>query len=199
MPPDVPEDLNFLLATPFRYHPLQYGSRFGTRTEGGIWYGADSRETCLAEVAYYLLVFLEDSDADLLPRTRNYSLFQAAVRTKLCVDVGEVASAKDRALICSPTTYEVSQELGTQMRADGIEVVRYPSARDPSHGMNVGVFSWKAFAAKDPISSAYETWLCSVSRTKDVLFTHDRVTTPERRSFPHGVFLVGGKLPIPAA
>lgn len=199
MPPEVPEELNYLLATPFRYYPLQHGSRFGTRTEGGIWYGADRRETCLAEVAYYFLVFLEDSEANLLPRTRNYSLFQAEVRTQLSVDVRDDAFATDRELICSPMSYVTSQELGRDMRADGIEAVRYPSARDPEHGMNVGVFSWKAFASMDPISPAYETWLCSVSRAKDVLFAHDRVTAPDTVSFPYSVFLVGGNLPIPAA
>ena len=34
------EDLHYLLYTPFRHPPLRNGSRFGTRQERGILYGA---------------------------------------------------------------------------------------------------------------------------------------------------------------
>ena len=43
--------LHYLLFTPFRYPPLRYGSRFGKHTERGLWYGALSESTALAEKA----------------------------------------------------------------------------------------------------------------------------------------------------
>ena len=51
-PSDAPSNLNYLLATPFRYPPLPWGSRFGSRQQRGIWYGATCARTALAEVAF---------------------------------------------------------------------------------------------------------------------------------------------------
>src|SRR5207244_11296246 len=59
------EGLHYLLYTPFRHPPLRNGSRFGTRLLRGILYGARELPTALAEVAYYRLVFLDGSAADL--------------------------------------------------------------------------------------------------------------------------------------
>src|SRR5215510_6980065 len=65
-PPDVTGGrVHYLLSTPFRYPPLRHGSRFGTRHERGIWYGATSLRTLFAEVAYYRLVFIDGSHAVL--------------------------------------------------------------------------------------------------------------------------------------
>src|SRR3954469_13342301 len=52
-PPDLTGgSLHYLLFTPFRYPPLNHGSRFGTRRERGIWYGSSDRRTAFAEVSY---------------------------------------------------------------------------------------------------------------------------------------------------
>src|SRR5512142_429329 len=51
------ERLHYLLATPFRYPPLQHGSRFGTRSEPSLFYGSQETRTVLAEAAYYRFVF----------------------------------------------------------------------------------------------------------------------------------------------
>ena len=65
-PPDMTGGkTHYLLATPFRYPPLRHGSRFGTRHERGIWYGSETRAAVFAEVAYYRLLFLEGSRANL--------------------------------------------------------------------------------------------------------------------------------------
>lgn len=49
--------LHDLLSTPFRYPPLRHGSRFGSRAEPGLLYGARRLPTVLAEAAYYRFVF----------------------------------------------------------------------------------------------------------------------------------------------
>ena len=81
-PPGAPAGLHYLLFTPFRYPPLRHGSRFGTRAERGIWYGSRTRATAFAEKAYYLLLFLEGTAAELTPLETDVSIFQAAYETR---------------------------------------------------------------------------------------------------------------------
>ena len=80
-PSGAPPGLHWLLSTPFRYPPLRHGSRFGTRAERGIWYGSRTRATAFAEKAYYLLLFLAGTSADLTPLETDVSIFQAAYET----------------------------------------------------------------------------------------------------------------------
>ena len=81
-PSGPPPGLHWLLFTPFRYPPLRHGSRFGTRAERGIWYGSRTRATAFAEKAYYLLLFLDGTAADLTPLETDVSIFQAAYETR---------------------------------------------------------------------------------------------------------------------
>jgi hypothetical protein len=190
--------LHFLLFSPFRYPPLRHGSRFGRRHERSLWYGSERLRTALAETAYYRIRFFEASKAQLAPHQLPFSAFQVRVATKAAIDVSSAAFAKYTARICSPTDYSVSQRLGSDMRADGVVVVRFPSARDPQHGQNVGLFTPDAFAVREPLGTP-ETWHCTVTRTLDVEFAHQRATTVDTESFPRRLFLVHGKFPLPTA
>src|SRR6478672_3139327 len=141
-PPDVTAGrLHYLLSTPFRYPPLTHGSRFGRRHERGIWYGSADRRTAFAEVAYYRLVFLEGTHAQLGTLTTPLTAFTASIRTVKGIDL--VASPFDvhRKAIASPTSYASSQALGTAMREAGVEAFRYPSARDDKSGVSIAVFA----------------------------------------------------------
>src|SRR6266849_5073870 len=80
--------LHYLLFTPFRYPPLPHGSRFGTREEPGIWYGADSLRGVFAEKAYYRFLFLAGTSADLTPITVEQTAFTANVDTHRGVERG---------------------------------------------------------------------------------------------------------------
>ena len=40
--------------------------------------------------------------------------------------------------------------------ATGVDVIRYPSARDPARGSNIAVLSCRAFASADPVEQ--QTW-----------------------------------------
>jgi len=130
-PTGAPAGLHYLLFTPFRYPPLRHGSRFGTRAEHGIWYGSRTQATAFAEKAYYLLLFLEGTAAELAPLETDVSIFQAAYETRKGVDLTRGAFARYGALISSPSDYAASQTLGREMRADGVEAFLYASARDP--------------------------------------------------------------------
>src|SRR5258705_10944731 len=59
--------LHYLLTTPFRHPPLRHGSRFGPRSERGIWYGALGLPSPFAGGAYHPLCFLAGTAAGLLP------------------------------------------------------------------------------------------------------------------------------------
>jgi hypothetical protein len=189
--------LHFLLATPFRYPPLRHGSRFGTRSERALWYGAERVETALAEVAYYRLLFLEGTAADLAPVEVALSAFRARVRTDRGVDLTAPPFSAYRARISSPSRYDASQRLGAEMRADGVEAIRFASARDPAHAPAVGVFTPAAFASKRPVGPA-ETWHCTVTAERDVELVRRDPVDVRRFRFARGIFLVRGRLPAPA-
>jgi hypothetical protein len=194
-PPLPAARLHWLLATPFRYPPLRHGSRFGTRAERGIWYGSERQETAFAEKAYYILLFLEGTAASLRPLELDLSAFQARVSSDRGVDLLSACFEAYRTAISSPVSYAASQRLGAEMRADGVAVFRYASARDAGGGANVGIFDPEAFAARSPRPP--QTWHCLATadvielRKKDVFA---RVTLV----FPRRQFERAGRLPSPA-
>ena len=195
--PPLPSEaagLHYLLATPFRYPPLPHGSRFGTRFERGIWYGAASRRTAFAETAYYRLLFLEGTAADLAPLAVDLSLFRARLATARGADLAAPELANHRQAIASRTSYEATQRLGTAMREHGVEAFRYPSARDVRGGACYGVLSPAAFAASRP--SAPQHWYAVVHREAVEIVKRD-VFRHQVYRFPREVFLVDGALPAP--
>ena len=189
--------LHYLLSSPFRYPPLARGSRFGRRHEPSLWYGAEALRTSLAEAAYYRLLFFEGTAAELAPHTMPMSAFQVRVRTRAAVDLLAPAFRPYVGRICSPITYATSQPLGSEMRASGIHLVRFPSARDPDGKPNVGLFSPSAFASRRPVKTP-ETWHCTITASHDVEFRHEGIARIETVPFPRQRFLVKGVLPAPA-
>jgi hypothetical protein len=195
-PPErAPRGLHYLLFTPFRYPPLRHGSRFGARTEPGIWYGAETQRTAFAEVAYYRLLFIEGTQADLGLLQTELTIFRASVRTPRGIDLTVDPFAAHGAALASPTSYQETQPFGTAMRAAGVETFRFVSARDVEGGVNVGVFAPAAFGRRAPRS--LETWHCSATRDAVEVTRRDYF---KRASFhfPRSDFLVKGELPAPA-
>ena len=192
---DRPSLLHYLLFTPFRYPPLPHGSRFGTRREPGIWYGAEGLATAFAEVAYYRLLFLEGTDAELAPLTAELTAYHVPLRTLRAIDLTAAPFARYRSTLASKTSYAATQPLGAAMREAGVEVFRYDSARDPAGGVNVGVFGPAAFAARQP--RGLETWRSIATRDYVEFSRRDYL---RRGAFRYGrsQFLVGGALPHPA-
>jgi hypothetical protein len=197
--PPVPPDprlarLHFLLYTPFRHPPLTRGSRFGARSERGVWYGSLELPTAFAEVAYYRLVFLEGTSAALGTVTVELSAFRAAIRAQRGVDLTAPPFAEHEARISSRVSYASSQRLGRDMRESGVEVFVYVSARDRGRGKNVGLFA-PAFVRRTP--SALSTWVCTATRARVELSKKDVFRT-QRYAFDRTAFEVGGRLPMPA-
>lgn len=195
--PPAPEfaGLHFLLTTSFRYPPLRHGSRFATRFERSPWYGSKQRRTAFAEAAYYRLLFLEGTTADLGRLEVEVSVFRVAVRTRRGVDLTKPPFDSWKEQISSPVRYDESQALGAAMREAGVEAFRFRSARDPDGGINVALFSPKAFVAKRP--ETLETWTCVADRRR-VEFQKKDFFEQAARSFERALFLVEGVLPAPA-
>lgn len=190
------EGLHYLMLTPFRHPPLVHGSRFGTRAERSLFYGSEALETAMAETAYYRLLFLEGTTALLSPLTVELSAFRADVRTKAAVDLTRPPLDAHHRVLASRTRYEATQRLGAEMRADGVELVRYPSARDVHAAPNVALFTPRALARREP-RAQFETWRCVATRERVEMQKLDWFERP-RLVFPRAQFEVGGALPAPA-
>lgn len=197
--------LHYLLFTPFRYPPLPHGSRFGTRRDPGIWYGADALHTAFAEVAYYRLLFLDGTDAELGPLAADLTAYHVPLRTRRGVDLTATPFTRFRSALASKTSYAATQPLGAAMRDAGVEAFRYHSARDSAGsdgaggdsagGVNVGVISPRAFGSRRP--RGLQTWR-SVSTPAVVEFVRRDYFERGAFGFLRAAFLVDGVLPRPA-
>ncbi len=188
--------MHYLLFTPFRYPPLRHGSRFGTRHERGIWYGSEQPRTAFAEVAYYRLLFLEGTHATLGLVTTSLTAFTVRMRSVRGVDLSAGPFSASAAQIASPDSYSESQALGQAMREAGVELFRYPSARDTEGGSNVGAFSPTVFHSASP--QHFQRWHCVATRELVEFTRGDLKGTRETHAFARAQFLVKERLPAPA-
>lgn len=187
--------LHYLLSTPFRYPPLPWGSRFGTRFEPSLFYGARGAETALAESAYYRFVFWSGmAEPPPAPLDTRHTLFTAEIRTERGLKLQDPPFAQFEATLTDRRSYATTQALGRSMREAGMEAFEYLSARDPQRGLNVALCTPAVFA--DPRPTSLDEWLCETRA--------DRVSYYSRhgggmREFALETFLVDGSLPAPPA
>lgn len=195
--PSVPKlsSLHYLLSTPFRYPPLRHGSRFGTRLERGIFYGSETKQTVLAEKAYYQCLFLAGTHAKLgAPVTQSLTLFQFSFATRRGADLTRSPFDEFEPELTSKTSYAATQPLGTELRNAGVEAFCFRSARDPLGGKNLALFA-AVFDVKKPLHA--ERWICTSTRDrvelKPGLLAVGRPLSFTRVSFEHnGVFPTPG-------
>lgn len=201
------EQLHYLLATPFRYPPLPWGSRFGGTAESGIFYGSKTIPTVLAEAAYYRLLFFHDMDpAPPKPVTSYHNIFSA----KYCADPGIRLQTppweSDWLALTHPADYRYCQNLGRELRQSGIAGIEAPSARalqsglvqlppGNSEGINVALFEPQALLKRPPTQEADVT-----AETGDdgVVFLVKSGDRTETRTFSRDIFQIDGQLPRPA-
>ena len=188
------ERLHYLLATPFRYPPLKFGSRFGKRSEPSLFYASLETRTVLAEAAYYRFVFwygmVEPPPGKL---DTQHTLFGAEYRTKRGLQLQNPPFAAHAQVIAHPRDYSASQALGASMRDAEIEAFEYPSARDPERGINVALFTPAALIGARPVFQ--DPWLCELT-AEHVRFhsAHGR----QDYDFPLEIFRIDGNLPWPS-
>lgn len=151
--PEHCEGMDYLVSTAFRYPPLPYGSRFGTRSRRGILYLSETIEAVYRESAFYALAFWDGmtTPASLsdLQQTRN--VMAIPVRATHWLDVSKL-NRPERNAICSPVSWGASQAFGDKARDASIELIRYPSARMPavlSEHSNLAVLAPSAVGDSD--------------------------------------------------
>jgi hypothetical protein len=171
--PPLPSDsdgLHYLLSTPFRYPPRQYGSRFRAITDPGVLYAAIERRTACAEMGYWRWRFVADSaglrDIPAAPQT----LFQLGVRGR-GVDLGKMPFSEHASLWSDPENYSATQAMGRAARKANNDLVLYRSVRDPEGGPCVAVFGVPALYPRRPITQ--ETWHLTV-RAGGVVWQRER-------------------------
>jgi hypothetical protein len=189
------EHLHYLLAAPFRYPPLTYGSRFGTRQEPGLFYGSLGLTALLSEAAYYRFVFWTgmSSPPPSGKLDTQHNVFTADYRTEQGLRLYASPFTRFATLLTSRDNYDATQQLGRGMRAAGIEGFEYTSARDAAGGLNVALYAPQALASARP--KQITSWL---TETRAEAVTFSERGSSDVASFPIEQFMVDSSLPLPA-
>lgn len=160
--PPVPEEaqgLHWLLFTPFRYYPLPEGSRFRSKNDPGIFYGAEDRETACAESGYWRLRMWMDSEG-LSGKHKSVALtlFEFHGVSKRSIDLTLPPLVQDRDIWTRPDDYTETQHLAKNARKADIEVIRYQSVRHPD-GYCLALVSPNPFKAEsEPYRNNQQSW-----------------------------------------
>ncbi|HBB52904.1 MAG TPA: RES domain-containing protein [Legionellales bacterium] len=181
--PKIQSQKDYLIYTPFRYPPLQYGSRFGSRFEPSLWYGSLELKTALAEVAYYIKKFHLDSHANLSYINTTHTAFNVLINTSSGIALNEPpfkAFAED---ISHPNSYQLSQELGAEMRQSRVKAFVYTSARCKEQLSNIAAFEPSVFKAiKEQYAFNQQTWQC-IATKESVEFSRMNILDKTRMIF----------------
>lgn len=161
-PPRHTAGLDYLLATPFRYAPKQYGSRFRAPTDPGVFYGAESVTTAGAELGYWRWKFLVDAvDLERIEPVAH-TAFRVEVATSV-VDLQRPPFAADAAVWEHKTDYAPTQRLARVAREANVGGILYRSVRAPQPSWCLALLSPTGFAALAP-HDEQQTWFMAVSR-----------------------------------
>lgn len=186
---------HYLLTTPFRYPPLQWGSRFGRKHETSIFYGGCSIAATLAESAYYRFVFWWSMDAEAVKAKINseHTLFAVDYDAEKGVKLHQAPFNEYSEQLCHPSDYKSSQQLGSDMRESDVEVFEYASARERNNAACVGLFVMDPFVQLEP--KYQEPWLCELTENT---VAYRKKQGGEIHRFDAEQFLINGQLPSPA-
>lgn len=201
--PPYPDDYghyDYLLKTPFRYPPLDWGSRFGRPHENSLFYGASNTHVALAESAYYRFIFWDSMDAAPIKNNirTEHTLFSARYHSNNGVQLHQPPFNEFYNTLTHPNHYQPCQLLGSAMRASHVDVFEYCSARAPQvleseTGYCVGLFTPYPFVQKQVKDT--QQWLCELS-ANEVLFKN--IHNNMLKTYPIEDFYYENQLPLPA-
>lgn len=188
------QELDYLLATPFRYPPLKWGSRFGQKHEPSLFYGAEEIKTALAETAYYRVLFW--TGMEIAPPSgalkTHHTIFSAKYKCSAGLCFNEPVFEEIQDSLQHPDDYKETQRLGSFIRELGVDGFKYISVRCPDKGLNVAFFTPNAFALKRPDEK--QNWICETTE-QCVTFSGQG----ELMKFRVEDFKIDGTLPRPAS
>ncbi|MBW7469756.1 RES family NAD+ phosphorylase [Marinobacter sp. M216] len=203
--------LHYLLATPFRYPPLKHGSRFGQAFEKSLFYGAMAINTALAETAFYRFVFINHVVTPFPKPLRTlHTVFGARIRTERGVRLQGNAWRELHEELTHPSSYELTQSLGSEMRNFGVTAFQFLSARalqaglytlpydahDGMEGINAALFEPGALKDRKPREKLR---LIVVTGAESVSMSLTREDGSRNvLEFSRSQFLINGSLPDPA-
>ena len=191
---DACRNLDYLLATPFRYPPLKYGSRFGSRKKPSLFYGSHTLTTAFAETAYYRFLFWRGMTTT--PPSGKFvtqhTVFGIKYSTKHGIKLQNHPFSDYENYLLNLSDYSATQILASELRDFGVNAIEYRSARDIDHGINVALFHPSALACIKPLYQ--EQWLCD---TNGINVTFNSAAG-NIYQFPIETFLLNGDLPNPA-
>ena len=187
--------LHYLLQTPFRYPPLRHGSRFGSRLESSLFYGSHTITSALAETGYYRCLFW--SGMKVPPPSQKFvtqhTIFAMTYASRNDLKLQHMPFGDYVEHLSDPANYSATQQLGSAMRAFGIEAFEFISARDPHRGINVALFLPAALATAQPLYQQH--WLCETEA--DIVRFYSS-TDGSIHQYALDTYLVKGILPEPA-
>ncbi|MGS2721552.1 RES family NAD+ phosphorylase [Paraglaciecola aestuariivivens] len=182
------EDLHYLIATPFRYPPLAYGSRFGTVHEPSYFYASEDIHTCLSEAAFYRFYLIEGTQAPFPGVIQSqHSLFFVEVATPKALDLGKIKHAQLQQQLADPQSYATSQAVGKAARKQGVELIRYISARSQEKSFNVAIDNQGVIVSQVPENKT--EYICQLDPKAGILrFSKPRTfpVTFEKQQFMQG-------------
>lgn len=152
-------ELDYLLASPFRYPPYPGGSRFRSATDPGVFYGAEAVRTACAELGYWRWRFLQDSPALDQLGPVPHTAFRTKLSTTLTIDLRQAPFDAQRAVWASPNDYSGTQALARTAREAGVQAIVYASVRDVEAASCTAVLSPQAFATRKPEPAMQSWWL----------------------------------------
>lgn len=195
--PDNSVDYHYLLKTPFRYPPLQWGSRFGRAHEPSIFYGGTTLEITLIESAYYRFVFWH-SMVTAPPKSSmhtEHTLFSVNYKSKYGVQLQQAPFIDVRHKLTHPAKYITTQQLGCDMRAADVDVFEYISAREVSEKNSICVGIYQATSLVQKYPQNMSQWFCEINQS-EVSFKQKQKRGIKTYSLEQ--FLYKGEFPFPA-
>ncbi len=156
--------LHYLLATPFRYPPAVYGSRFRGPHQPGVFYAADETRTACAELGYWRWRFLMDSPDLEAIDSKPQTVFSSLISVSAAVDLRSSPFDQHHAIWTDPHDYAGCQAFAEAARAAGVEAIQYESVRDPQKGQCIALLTPRGLIEGRP--RELQTWSLSVSRSR---------------------------------
>jgi hypothetical protein len=159
--PAIPEDcrhLHYLMSAPFRYGTYPTSSRFRRRGRTpGVFYASEHSLTAAAETIWYRFRFFDASPGTPLPQSAAaYTALAVRADVPFAADLTAPPLSDRAADWTDPDDYTACLAFADTARAEGIELIRYTSVRDPAARANVAILTCRAFAEREP--AATESW-----------------------------------------
>jgi hypothetical protein len=126
-----------------------------------VFYASEQPRTAAVEMAFYRLLFFAESPRTPWPANPGeYTAFAAEYAAGRAIDLRAPPFDATPDVWTHPTDYEACQSIAEACREEGIDAIKYRSARDPVVSTNVAILHCRAFAVSDAVER--QTWRIQV-------------------------------------